>query len=352
MVLALAFLAMFAQNAIYAQATRIERPHVVTCATCRVEFTTITVIGRPSDPVSIAPNGPRIVQDSRGRFLTFSDEMQLVLYDTRGNFVRAVGRVGDGPGEFSSNFMGVPPPLGFGAGDTVFVFDKSRITVFSPDLRYVRTIEPKPPFNVGWADALQNGNWLVHGQVRSAQSIGYSAHVMDARGAIVKSIGPQETIRPGLPSAARSFFQAPDKNTMWFYDADSLWMQQWSVDGSPVTHLEISHAPYMRGPYGGAVQMLGVDAQGMLWIAGIERRAPPADLATAPQVRSSVDTPSRTPRPSTLEILDPRTGSVLVSQRMEYRVRLLQSGRAAYTIREDTNGFKSFHILSYRIVGR
>ena len=65
------------------------------------------------------------------------------VYDRTGAFLRYVGRSGDGPGEF-----GPLVNLGF-RGDTLWVSDRSRISLFAPDGRFVRSsmtrYDPKGP---------------------------------------------------------------------------------------------------------------------------------------------------------------------------------------------------------------
>ena len=62
--------------------------------------------------------------------------LQIRLYSPEGSFVRATGRDGEGPGEFSG---GIEQMVGAG-GDTVWVLDwDGRVSVFGPDLALART---------------------------------------------------------------------------------------------------------------------------------------------------------------------------------------------------------------------
>jgi hypothetical protein len=64
-------------------------------------------------------------------------------YDSTGTFLRASGRQGRGPGEFSDPFyLHVLP------GDTVYAgdYDPWQFLVFDPDGNWVRSVSPTPPF--------------------------------------------------------------------------------------------------------------------------------------------------------------------------------------------------------------
>lgn len=62
--------------------------------------------------------------------------LQIRLYSPDGSFMRATGRNGEGPGEFSG---GIEQMVG-AAGDTVWVLDwDGRVSAFGPDLALVRT---------------------------------------------------------------------------------------------------------------------------------------------------------------------------------------------------------------------
>ena len=62
--------------------------------------------------------------------------LQIRLYSPEGSFVRATGRDGEGPGEFSGGIE----QMVSAAGDTVWVLDwDGRVSVFGPDLALART---------------------------------------------------------------------------------------------------------------------------------------------------------------------------------------------------------------------
>jgi hypothetical protein len=75
------------------------------------------------------------LRDSRGRyFLVSHDRYGVLVFDSTGRFNTAFGRRGGGPGEFSQiTRMALSP------GDSLFVIQSRKISVFSPSLTFVRT---------------------------------------------------------------------------------------------------------------------------------------------------------------------------------------------------------------------
>lgn len=92
--------------------------------------------------LALTPGGSVIVSDALGQ--------ELRLFDRDGNFVRAIGGPGGGPGEFST-----APTITGVSGDTVAAFDRqaSRITFFDLSGRMLGTVSLRTDA-IGAADAL------------------------------------------------------------------------------------------------------------------------------------------------------------------------------------------------------
>ena len=102
--------------------------------------------------------------DSRGRFyLLASHSAPLevpVVYSPDGRFLTALGRMGDGPGEFR-----MPGALMIGPGGTVTVIDglPRRMSVFSPSYEFIRSVpvsgrlERRVPYQPHSCPPLRNG---------------------------------------------------------------------------------------------------------------------------------------------------------------------------------------------------
>lgn len=86
-------------------------------------------------PVLAVPGGISMRADGSLLVPDFSDK-NIKLYDTSGRRSGAVGRAGQGPGEFASLFGAQP------YGDSIIGYDIGRgITVFSPEGRYARLLK-------------------------------------------------------------------------------------------------------------------------------------------------------------------------------------------------------------------
>lgn len=88
---------------------------------------------------------------------------QIRFFGPDGKFVRAAGREGQGPGEFSDAFY-----IHWLPGDTVYVGDYRpfQFLVFGPDGQWLRTVRPTPlyPNNPGTMNVLRDGQLLLGDQ--------------------------------------------------------------------------------------------------------------------------------------------------------------------------------------------
>lgn len=102
---------------------------------------------------------------SNGRFVVLnSGTSEIRVYDPTGHHIRDIGRVGEGPGEFTT-------PLWFHVmqEDSVLVFDarQQRLTVFDPGGEPARTVSVVP-LNVGYNPSvglLDDGSFLVRTEI-------------------------------------------------------------------------------------------------------------------------------------------------------------------------------------------
>jgi hypothetical protein len=345
--------------------------HAVSCPSCRVEFTRILTVGSPSDPATIASLSA-LARDGQGRYFAFSDDSRLIVYDSNGRFLRTVGRRGEGPGEFSGVpglLVQIPPHVRVGMGDSIFIFDPPRITVFSPGLDYVRTARIDPPlFSPLGMSPLADGSWLVAAQVFTPDNVGYATHVLGSNGAIVRSVGPEAPVGPRTPAPIpRHFVVSPDQRSFWTvsFSTGRYKLEEWSITGGMMRSLEVTGVPYLTEPefenvaaraggtvrraIGGAggVNLTGFDAAGRLWIT-ISR---PGSLPEMRDWRPGMPIPKRL-LPVVLEILDLKTGDILLSHSMEKSSSLLWPGIFAVAQNTDADGLPSYELLRYRITGR
>ena len=178
------------------------------------------------------PQGPlrAIVRDSRGRFYAAYGSgygAQDFVHAPDGRVLRTIGRKGNGPGEFQS--VGA---LIIGPADTLHAFDAiaRRWSVFSPEGEYVRSAPlPAVPHS---AYALGNGDILINGTVRTAESIGLPLHILSSDGAVRLSFGREQAVRrPDLSLLDLREIATPHDGRFWVLHMNEYRLEEWSLDG-------------------------------------------------------------------------------------------------------------------------
>jgi hypothetical protein len=105
------------------------------CAHCVVEMEDVLELRAPveSEPTLSS----RVVRNSRGRFYVspLVDASTIAVFDEDGSYVTTLGRRGEGPGEFIEI-----RDVAIGPGDSLHVLHDSRITIYSPEHEYVRSL--------------------------------------------------------------------------------------------------------------------------------------------------------------------------------------------------------------------
>lgn len=278
------------------------------CLTCRVEVTRIATLGADSGRGAIAGVPSHVVTDTQGRiFVTFSSgEMPLVL-DSAGGFVAQIGGRGAGPGQFTA-----PLFVRVGAADTVYVFERRAVSVFTKELRFVRKVTLPMPI----ADALPgpSGGFIVSdplgasvttlvvggsaasrgsGTAGASGASGVSGAARGA-GAVGAARGPGGAAAAGTPPASalhvlradgtldHSYARLPGQETatfglspapdggVWAFDHPRYEFLLVDPDGRPSLQLT-RHAFFFPGTPGtplSAVAAASQSADGVLWVAG------------------------------------------------------------------------------------
>jgi len=184
-----------------------------TCVPCRIDVAREAVLG--DDAAGIVGQQFTIHRDAHGRYLVshLENADEIVVFDSRGRFLRTVGRRGRGPGEFRGiNWI-------TGSDSAVFVFDglNQTITQYTSafELRGVSAL----PGQVTGAVVLSNHIIVLNANIMTRDRAGYALHVLDDRGNIVKSLdGSAEgfrtdfaymTMRRLARAGAKSFWSAP-----------------------------------------------------------------------------------------------------------------------------------------------
>lgn len=139
-----------------------------------------------------------VALDRNGRVYVADDaNHRVAVFGRDGAFVANVGREGAGPGEFRNPWLVRVDPH-----DSVFVWDitLARISVFDPQLRYVRGFRTPPQWMVNGIAFLPDGRLVIAAFGSGERS---PLHLFDRAGSRLGSFGP--ALRPdGLGGFERS----------------------------------------------------------------------------------------------------------------------------------------------------
>jgi len=335
-------------------------PLPVYCDIVAVPVATLegSVDGMPPEP------GSRVVMTSDGRYYTTSGYGHQVLEWTGdGHFRRAVGAVGEGPGEFSPRGALM---LFLGPGDSLFVLDGAqRWTVFDPDLTFVRAFQGR--FNGRNDETLHvvgGRGILTTGDVIGAPPGAEAFHWMGFDGSPGPSFGPERELPLSDRSAREERASGVDSSGLWVTPPNGaprgLTLERWTLDGRRVRVLE-RRVPWL--PPDGYPEMPGeprlpeydrvyVDREGLIWIIVAVRD--PRWREVSDEERRGVEQELYDGR---LEVINPETGRVVVSYRYDGVAdppppfsELLNTGRRSYRTVEDSLGLRAIEIFDIHLV--
>jgi hypothetical protein len=131
---------------------RLERP---SCRSCRIVAETIAFIGDSRDTIAVSEE-MLPARDSRGRFYVrpARGASSIYAFGPDGRLMTEFGRAGKGPGELSRILS-----ISVGAGDSLFVFENTRVHVFSPEYEHVRQFAVDFPLSEGiFTSVLKDGS--------------------------------------------------------------------------------------------------------------------------------------------------------------------------------------------------
>jgi len=202
------------------------------CPNCGVHLTRVFTIGGVDDPVRLGqPNGAAINAAGELILSHVSDLSRVFVYDSTGRFLRAIGRIGSGPGEFR-----LVRSLQIARGDTLLVFDNGgpRISVFDNAYKFVNAF----PAILNSHDFVRtpSGELVMNASIRTGGAAGYPLHLVDASG-VRRSFGttnPQSG-REAAVRLDRSLAVASD-GSLWAATRPSTESIVWMRAGASSKH--------------------------------------------------------------------------------------------------------------------
>lgn len=341
------------------------------CEGCRIVFDTIAIVGSIRDSVLIGDNmggvlvmGGDTVVVAAGR----SQEKTLV-FTPDGRLARAVGRIGQGPGEIST------PIAAAGYIDNQILllhFGGLAVMDLQGTVRRQRRVSVTSTSSL---EAAPDGR-ILYAYPESAPEV--SGFRYQIRGPDLELIRAFDPIATGL---RRREYEA--RNTAWsLARPDHFWsaprfthrIELWTEQGEPVEALRVEGAgwigadaeapqpnpmPRSRGVRLGDPGPVGQqrpriidvveDEQGLLWVTGLAVPEPPLPRGTSP-TQAEVSEWYERRWNTVVEVIDPVAGQVLATWQIPNRQAVPTNGLHYYLKQQSAVGVISYVVLRARLV--
>jgi hypothetical protein len=334
------------------------------CSNCAIHADTLLQIRDPEGRAGLAaPSG--ITRTSAGSWVvtSFENPGRVSLFSSTGRFVRTVGRTGDGPGEFRSATLAT-----FGPGDSVWIFDSQlmRATVLDSSLRYARSfrVVASPPLDLV---VFPDSRIVIGAEYRTGERAGYPLHIIEPSGSLSRSIGTDApAYHRGSPSVSRRSFWPASSTSIWTADIVRYRIQQWSLAGAKLKEIVRNvdwFRPHTTFPYPAdrasqppppGVISVHQDSTGLLWTL-VRVPDPRWKNAVGPRQnvlgRTVTGVLDRDRYWDTLvEVLDPTTGNLVASLRVDVVLQRFVANRSAFHYYEDSVGEPTIVIWRFSLV--
>lgn len=325
-----------------ARALRVER-----CQNCALTRRVVAVLGRPDDTVLVVRNST-VVRLGAARYLVapVSEPGHLAIYRSDGTLERVIGREGHGPLEYSRH---LGPIIGLPSGGAVVVdLPNGRLTLID-SLGHTGAYG-RWSASVFAGASLPDGRLVLNSDFRTPNQSGAPLHVVERGGRIVRSfggvIGP---IKPRSPPAVR--LVAPARGgSLWVAPNDKYELSLTDSTGrvSMTLTRPLASPPEAPSPLPFFISSIREDMDGNVWVVAGLRRTVPARAREGPVTYESMKA-TLDGLTSTVDVIDPRRGTVIYSQAFkEPPARLIADG-LAYRYREDADGNPRIEVISLRL---
>ena len=216
-------------------------PDAPACSTCSLTVSAVVELGDREGPGIVAQlNAPhalaRVVRSDDGDYYVpgHLGDGRLLRFSGDGVFQEAIGRRGEGPGEYDL------PVLVGGSADDLTILD-----VLSPRLTTIRGGEVatwRLPFRFDGLDVFPDGRHVYNALSPEPDRIGHPLHVYDpASRRITSSLGDEgfraARMDPGIVEVRRRVAVAADGN-IWAARSNRYRIDKWSPDGDHIARIE------------------------------------------------------------------------------------------------------------------
>lgn len=324
------------------------------CARCTIMLDHVATLGDREGPGTVTLTSV-IARDSRGRYYTSHSEIPglVLVFDSTGSFLKSIGRKGKGPGEYGSVMA-----IEIGPADTLHFFDNDppRWTVLDSGYNVVRVtalevhgIEPRG------ALVYDNSLSVINATIPSPDRVGFPLHLLEADGVLGRSFGAESPIfRPDVPYLLFRWLAKSDIRKVWATHYSQYVIELWDLNGAQLQRI-VRRAQWFR-PWlkaelfspAKAPQPRMADiyerADGRLWTlarVGARDWAQGLRIETNDPPGTRFYVPDRWERvyDSVIELIDPNTGLLVVSERVPKYLITFVGDNLVVGYHEDDEGF-------------
>jgi len=325
------------------------------CPDCEISLVPSTVIYDESGQAGLGGYPLSITRASDGSVVLVSREFAALKFDSSGAFAGAIGRPGQGPGEY----LGIRTVTS--EGDHIFTYDVSlaRRTKWTLEGTYVSSHRiPGVPFDD--PVHLDGGDFILSTPLQRAETIGLPLHRFTPDGEWITSFGPEAAVQgdDDLRRLTRLLAPAPD-GTFWASHRYDYVLEQYSPLGEPLRAVrrrpgwfprqsEIRPVSWDAGPEP-MIRSIRVDERGLVWvvatIAGEDWRSGiPAGVPESQQPEAPLDYDELFD--SIIEVIDPIEGTLVMSKSVgSYVIGFLDDQHIA-VYKEDAVGIPIIEVFT------
>lgn len=289
----------------------------------------VATIGTPEDPVAIDPRTGVARSDDSLFVLASPYEPGLIaVYGQSGQFLRVLGREGEGPDEFRS------PRVKAGPLGRLWIFDpgNGRITELLPGPELGRSFNFLGAlyYNVV---PLDSNRVVVSGFIPRTEQIGSRPiHVLTDTGDVLRSFGEWPNI-----NARMGPHLSPDpRGGIWALSLNDYRLVRWSLSGRPLQVLEREPSWFQQWstvePDNAILLGLKTDPSGLLWVFGrtsLNDEIPQSDLEQWNQKHDII-----------IEVIDPVQRKVVATGHFPQAFLFpVQGSQLLYSPRQTESGY-------------
>lgn len=235
------------------------------CAGCPLSIELEPVVTLGADGAGpLLGTQTRVVRSSSGHYIAAPtyDPGVIAVYDAEGQFVRTIGRIGDGPGEFREIV-----DLTIAEGDTLVVTDVGqRLSIFDSDFSHVRTLRAEIPGPFFHVQSLPDAMFALQVRFREDPGLVDPIMVYTLAGEFVSAFpaptpsGPRQT-RWRMASGRRGLWLADQGLTYEILLIDAQGEGLLSIARSDLQWFGLSQPPSPGAAYGGIDSLAEVNGR-------------------------------------------------------------------------------------------